>query len=137
MTPFRVECWAEWRDRLRPQIERMAGGSGGRYDADDIDAEISSGSMQVWLACENEAVACVLVTQFIPYPRFSALRCIGVVGHASNRWRHLMTWLEDQARSLGCARMEALHPVGYDRLLATGGWCIFHVLSEKVLTCEG
>lgn len=136
VVPFYVgaEAWPMFAERLRPHIKKMADGSDGRYLAEDITALIAWGHMQVWLALDGADIACMMVTEVVKYPRCSAMRCIGVVGHRPRRWMHLMSTVEVAAKEhFGCSRMEALHQPGHERLLTTGGWKVFHYLSEKPL----
>jgi hypothetical protein len=112
----------------------MADGSGGRYLREDIQAAITSGVIQLWLALEGAEIVCAMTTQVMDYPRLRALRCIGVVGHRPRRWMHLMHHVEIAAkRHFGCDRMEAMHQPRHGLLLQTPGWQTFHVLSEKHL----
>jgi hypothetical protein len=112
----------------------MAEGSGARYEAADIFAALAANRMQMWIAVDGAEIVCVMLTEIINYPRFRAMRCIGVVGHRPRRWLHLMAVVEDAARThFGCARMEAMHEPGHERLLRTGGWVAFHTLAEKML----
>jgi hypothetical protein len=139
VTPHQIDApdWPAWSNALSPQIERMAAGSGGRYLPEDIHAAILNRQFQAWIALDDGEVVCLLLTQVMSYPRLSALRCIGVVGTNPHRWTGLLSWLENEAvERFGCSRMEALHPVRQERLLTTGGWTTFHILSEKML-CEG
>jgi hypothetical protein len=139
-----VEDWPAWAHRLKPQLALMAAGSGGRYVADDIDSALWSGRMRAWVAECNGEVACLLLTETIDYPRFCALRLVGFVGerpewtsHGAwpSIWLRHSAWLEDQARGLGCVRLEALHPTEMQGLLRAWSpkWRVFHVLSEKPL----
>lgn len=134
--PFFVgqETWPAFADRLRPHLCRMADASGGRCHVGDIIDAIITGRNQVWLALEGSEILCAMLTEIHQYPRLRAMRCIGVVGHQPRRWLHLLANVEEAARrNFGCHIMEALHQPGHLRLLATGGWAPFHVLSEKAL----
>lgn len=112
----------------------MAAGSGGRYEAVDIVDAIIHARMQLWVVMEGNAILGVLTTEIIQYPRLRAMRGIGVVGHRSRRWMHLLANIEHAAKThFGCDRGEMLHAPGDDRLLTTGGWRQWHILSEKVL----
>lgn len=90
--------------------------------------------MRVWLAIEGEEIGCVLVTQVIDYPQARAMRCIGLVGQQPRRWLRLLHYVEMLSVTMfGCDRIEALHPPDKDRLMTTGNWSTFHILSEKRL----
>ena len=128
------EAWPKFAQRLRPHLEKMADGSGGRFLADDIAVAIERGTMQMWLALDGTDIACALITEVVNYPRLRAMRCVGVVGHRPRRWMHLMANVEAAAKEhFGCDRMEACHQPGHERLLRTGGWRVWHFMSEKPL----
>ena len=123
-----------WAPRVAPHVAKMADASGGRYLTEDIFAALASGRMLLWIAIDGADIACVMVTEIMQYPRRRAMRCVGVSGHRPRRWMGLLANVEEASRSrFGCDLMEALHQPGHDRLLRTGGWEVFHVLSEKVL----
>lgn len=129
-----TEYVSRWADRLRPAIERMARGSGGRYEASDIVSALAMGRFQLWIALDGPEVACTLVTEIIEYPRVRAMRCVAIVGSRPRRWLHLLESVETAARDcFGCQIFEALVPPGLERLLRTGGWSLFHSLWHKAL----
>jgi hypothetical protein len=125
--------WPAYAERLAPALARMADGSGGRYTAADIAAEIEAGRVQCWIATDGAAIGCVLVTAFAHYPRLTALRLVGIVGSAPRAWLHLWDVVDAWARAQGCERTEALAPRSYDRVLRRHGFSEFHVLSERTL----
>jgi hypothetical protein len=128
------ESWPAFAERVRPHLEKMADGSGGRFDADDIHAAISVGRMQLWLVLFGSEILCAIVTEIIEYPQLRALRMVGIVGRNSRRWVDLLAKMECAARTVfGCKMMEALHQPGHERLLVTDGWRTYHILSDKTL----
>lgn len=123
-----------WAEHVRPHLAQMAEGSGGRYETPDLFAALAAGRMLLWIAVEGAEVRCVLLTELIVFPRLREMRCIGVVGHHPRRWMHLLAHVERTARDkFGCSRFSALHQPDHARLLRTGSWSVFHVLSEKPL----
>lgn len=128
------EDLVHWAVRVRPHLDRMAAGSGGRYLGADLLVELAAGRMQLWVALDGAEIVAVMLTQIIPYPRRRALRCIGIVGSRPRRWVHLMVDVERMAKaSFGCDLMEALHQPGHERLLRTPGWRPWHAMAEKAL----
>ena len=128
--------WPDCRFVIKPALQRMADGSGGRFLVEDIEAALADGRMQVWCLDSTDAGTpdCVLVTEVVSYPRLRAFRLIGFVGHHPRRWLHWLAWLEDVARrDFKCDRMEAFAPPGDERMLTTGGWTTWHILTEKRL----
>lgn len=128
--------WATFKDRVRPYIGRMAEGSDGRFLPEDIEACIFAGRFHAWLILVGSEIGALLMTEIVDYPQYRALRCIGIVGHRSRRWMHLLANVEQAARQWPngpCARIEAFHQPGHERLLRTGGWKSWHLMSEKTL----
>jgi hypothetical protein len=127
------EIWPAFADRLRPHLVKMAAASGGRHWPEDLEACIVAQRMQMWVALEGADILAALLTEMHQYPRLRVLRCIGIVGRRPRKWMHLLTAIEEVARThLKCDRMEALHQFGHERLLGDD-WAPWHMLSEKVL----
>jgi hypothetical protein len=123
-----------WADRIRPHVAKMAEGSGGRYEASDIFSAMATGRILLWIAMDGAEIACVMLTEIVQYPRRRAMRCIGISGSRPRRWIPLLAEVERAARErFECDLMEALHRPDHRRLLRTGGWREFHILSEKTL----
>ena len=129
-----ADTWPSFAERVRPHIAKMADGSGGRFEARDIERAVTSGRMHLWVIMDGLDLACVVVTELHDYPRSRAMRYIGVSGRRPLRWMHLQANIEAAAKlHFGCDRMEALHQPGHERLLRTPGWRQWHILSEKML----
>jgi hypothetical protein len=126
--------WPTFAASVAPHFARMAEGSGGRFLATDIENSARAGSMQTWLMMEGPRIMAVIVTEVVQYPRLRALRGVGMVGSRPRSWTHLIARIEAAAKAnFGCDIVEALHQPGHERLLTTGGWHPWHVLSEKRL----
>lgn len=129
-----AHSWDAFAEKLRPYFEKMAAGSEGKFESQDIQAAVIKGRFQLWLVLEGDAILCVVLTEIVDYPRRRAMRLIGIVGHRHWRWVHLLVGLEQIAKShFGCHLMQALHTPGHERMLRTGGWKVWHLLSEKSL----
>lgn len=121
-----------WADRVRPHLEKMAVGSNGRYETQDLIAGLAAGRMLMWVAVEGAELLCVVLGQIMEYPRAKALRLTGIVGHHPRKWRHFLPAIERAARDdFGCMIVESLHQPGHARLLP--GYRTTHCLSEKRL----
>ena len=121
-----------WADRIRPHLSKMADGSGGRYETQDLFADIASGHSLLWVALEGPELRCVMIGQIMEYPRLRALRLTGIVGNNPLRWRGLLGLIEDQAkRQFNCTMMESVHQPRHGVLLR--GYTSTHWLSEKSL----
>ena len=124
----------DWRGfDLRAEFAQMAVGSGGRFLVTDIVEALDQGRMQAWLSVDHGAVDCLMVTELIRYPRLTTLRYIAAVGRFPTRWLRFARDIENQARAMGCDRLEAMAPRRWSGLLRALGWSEFHVLSEKPL----
>ena len=113
----------------------MADGSGGRIALPDMLERMKSGGIQVWVIVENDEILCVAASEVVVYPQLRAFRIMGLVGRRPRRWMHLLAGVERVAREppFNCTRMECLHQPGHERLLRTGGWKVWHFISEKAL----
>lgn len=121
-----------WASQVRPHLEKMAAGSGGRYLATDILTAIAAGRMQLWLAVRGTDLLCVMVTAVEDYPRLRAMRMIGLVGSGPRQWRHLLVAIEATAkRDFGCDKMEAFHIPRFSTILP--GYRVSHWFAEKPL----
>lgn len=120
-----------WADRVRPYIEKMAAGSGGRYEDSDLFAALARGAMLLWIALHGSDICCVMIGEVVVYPRIKALRLTGLVGNRPLLWRRLLDAVEDQARRQGCVLMESVHQPSHGILLK--GYKATHWLSEKPL----
>jgi hypothetical protein len=121
-----------WADRIRPHLAKMADGSGGRYETQDLFAEIASARMLLWVALEGADMRCVMLGQIMVYPQMRALRLTGLVGNNPHRWRGLLRFIEDQAkRQFNCTMMESVHQPRHGVLLR--GYTTTHWLSEKAI----
>lgn len=121
-----------WAPHVRPHLEKMAAGSGGRYLFVDILTAIAARNMQMWLTLRGPDLIAVLVTEIINYPRARALRMVGVVGSKPRLWGAALFTIEQIAkRDLGCTKMEAFHIPRFRALLP--GYVTSHWFSEKVL----
>jgi len=111
----------------------MAEGSGERWSSSDIVKAIQAGDMRVWMAVEDEAVRCVMLTEFSDYPGGRALRLIGLSGEGMLRWVRWWPRVQAFARVCECRWIEAVHPPQYRRLLERLAGKHFHAITEWTL----
>jgi hypothetical protein len=127
--------WPMFADRCRPYLDKMAAGSGGRYETADIVNAITAGQFHLWLMIEGPDILAALLTEVVNYPRSRAMRGIGIVGHRSRRWvatGHAAVELASRIY-FGCDRMEALVQEGHERMLIPFGYQPRHMLLDKPL----
>lgn len=123
---------AVWASRVRPHLDKMGEGSGGRYLGTDILGFIASGRMQLWVGLKGADLLFALVTDVQQYPRRRAMRLIGLVGVNPIVWRRVLTMIEASAKAdFGCDLMEAFHPPRYACLVP--GYMTTHWFGEKSL----
>lgn len=121
-----------WAARIRPHLAKMADGSGGRYETQDILVALAAGRMHLWVAIEGADLLCVMISEVQSYPRVRAMRLIGLVGHRPNKWRGMLPLVEKMAKErFGCTMMEACHTPRFKAVLP--GYQTTHWLCEKVI----
>jgi hypothetical protein len=122
----------EWTGRLDPYFQRMADKSSGRMLVEDIFALVARAAVQVWIVLRDAAIACVIITEIVEYPRLREMRLVSLVGKDPKSWAHVLGGIEAAARvNFKCSRISGLHPKKYRSLLP--GYKATHWLSEKAL----
>lgn len=123
---------ATWASRVRPYMDKMAAGSGGRYHGEDLLQAVAAGRMQLWIALRGSDLLCAMLTEIHRYPRATALRMIGLVGSRPREWRGLLRKVEATSRDiLGCDLIEAFHLPRFAVILP--GYKTTHWFGEKRL----
>ena len=100
---------AVW-DRVVDHIQKCAPHSEGELDSADFYISLSNAQMQLWLLIVNDEVACVAVTQIIPYPKKNVLRILALGGEPfvwKKYWEFALSKIEDFAMEMGCTSLEA------------------------------
>jgi len=97
---------------LRPYLERMAAGSRGRYETQDIIEAICAGRHQLWIVRGGApGIRAAGLTEIMQYPRARAVRFTACVGIGWRDWKHLQNvvraWAQDYA---GCDFVEVIAP---------------------------
>ena len=67
---------ASWAPHVRPHLEKMAAGSGGRFLFIDLLTAVAARKMQLWLAVRGTELMAVMLTELVTYPRLKTLRLI-------------------------------------------------------------
>lgn len=124
---------AAWAGRLASYFQRMADRSGGRMLVEDIFSLVGRGAVQLWIVLRDAAIACVIITELVDYPRLREMRFVSMVGKDPKSWAaDVLGGIERSARvNFGCARISGMHPKKYRSLLP--GYEATHWLSEKAL----
>lgn len=94
------------------------------YNAQDVHEEVGAGTMQLWLACDEQDPVGVAVTTIIQFPRRKVL-IIGPVGGVQvRRWiKGLDDLIRRYAAAEGCAAQISEGRPGWDRLVGNG-WAV-------------
>lgn len=121
-----------WIDRVMPHLTKMAAGSGDRFATRDIVDALMLGKMHIWLCLIGQEIACVIVTEFVEYPRGRALRFNGLVGKGWRRWIHLRASIEDWGRRQGCVMSEMML-ASVKWMHMTDGYAMDHIRVVKKL----
>ena len=126
MTPVRVERMDDWKDATEWHFGSFC--RDGKWTPDELREDVKQGSRQLWIAFDGEVKAAVLTMVLTDRQR----TCVITHAAGSDRgsWTHLMEHLENEARAIGCQRMEAVARPGWERVL---GWKKTHVVLEKEL----
>ena len=68
-----------WQD-IAPMLARVTERSEGEMEPDDYLETLMQGSMQLWVATEDNNIIIAMVTQIIAYPQKKVLRVIAIAG---------------------------------------------------------
>lgn len=104
--------WEEVAPILKRAVDRTD-----RYTMDDIYRYIVSQDMQLWLIIDHERLVAVFVTEIVCYPQMKVLACPFVAGHDAKDWIHLISEVEEFAKSKGCSEVEPPGRKGWRKLL--------------------
>jgi hypothetical protein len=102
--------------------------------AEQVWSALLLGQMTLWLAVdEQEQVHACAVTQVIQYPKIRACNYIVVGGREMDSWFHLITGIEDHAKSAGCECMESISRPGMAKKAREHGYLPLVSILRKAL----
>lgn len=113
---------------LRPYLAEFT--EGGRYTVEDRLDQIAAGDRQCWLVMDGINIRAVALTQ-ISSERFKTCWITHLTGEGLLEWAGAFEEIEAWAKSLGCARIEAVARPGYERIGKRFGLKKTHVLLAK------
>lgn len=118
----------EWRELLDWHLRSFC--RGGQWEPEDLLRDVENKRRQLWVAeVDGEVGAAVLTT--ISDDRDQSCIITHAAGRNRKDWLHLLGFLEDWARSIGCKRLEAVARPGWERILKD--MTKTHVVLEKRL----
>lgn len=117
---------------LAPDVVAVVDRARERWTVAHIAEMLITGQWQTWIVWDGEIQA-VLATELYHEPSdLKCARAVFVGGRDMKRWAHLMSDLEDWARSEGCARFDMIISKGIAKHFPE--YRMSHVLLEKDLT---
>jgi len=120
---------------VKDLIQKACDFSDGFADAEDFKKWLEQGTMQLWVAWDNEEkkVKCVCITEIKQYPKYKVCGCKITTGTDYRSWLDFMDNVVNWARSVGCKKMEIFTRPGWEKLLKHKGFVKTHVQLEKIL----
>ena len=74
------------------------------YEPQHIREICASDGMQLWFVVDGEEVLATAITWLVQFPLAKVCYCV-VAGEHMDRWLHLLSEIEDWARSAGCREL--------------------------------
>lgn len=109
----------------------------GRYEVEDVLAQLLDESHLLWIAFEGEHIKGAVVSCFQFYPRKKYLSCPFVTGEDFASWKGpILKVLHSFARDNGCEGIEATGRLGWARVFKDDGyealWQTFQLSDTRV-----
>ena len=125
------DVWILVKDKIQAACEY----NGGFADAEDFKKWLEQGTMQLWVAWDNEEkkVLCVCITEIRQYPKYKVCSCKITTGSNMKRWVNFMNYILEFAKDEGCKKMEMITRPGWEKVLKSKGFLKTQVQLEKVL----
>ena len=120
---------------VKDLIQKACDFSDGFSDAEDFKKWLEQGTMQLWVACDNEdkKVKCVCITEIKQYPKYKVCGCKITTGNSFKQWVDFMDYVMEWAKEEGCRKMEIHTRPGWERILKPKGFFKTHVQLERIL----
>lgn len=122
----RVEDIEPWLDQLTWHFQSFC--RGGTWEPQDLVEDVIEGTRQLWIVHDDEIKAAILT--LLQDDRQRTCVITHVTGSDRGSWMHLLPQLEEEARRVGCKRIEAVARPGWEKVL---DWKKTHVVLEKNL----
>ena len=120
---------------VKELIQKACDYSDGFADAEDFKKWLEQGTMQLWVAWDNEEkkVRCVCITEIKQYPKYKVCSCKITTGNSFKQWVDFMDYVMEWAKEEGCRKMEIHTRLGWERILKPKGFFKTHVQLERML----
>ena len=120
---------------VKDLIQKACDFSDGFADAEDFKKWLEQGTMQLWVAWDNEEkkVKCVCITEIKQYPKYKVCGCKITTGSSFNKWVDFMDFVMEWAKQEGCRKMEIHTRPGWERVLKSKGFFKTHIQLERML----
>ena len=120
---------------VKDLIQKACDYSDGFADAEDFKKWLEQGTMQLWVAWDNEEkkVKCVCITEVKQYPKYKVCGCKITTGSSFKKWVDFMDYVMEWAKEEGCRKMEIHTRPGWERVLKPKGFFKTHVQLERML----
>ena len=120
---------------VKDLIQKACDYSDGFADAEDFKKWLEQGTMQLWVAWDNEEkkVRCVCITEIKQYPKYKVCGCKITTGSSFKQWVDFMDYVMEWAKEEGCRKMEIHTRPGWERVLKPKGFFKTHVQLERML----
>ena len=120
---------------VKELIQKACDYSDGFADAEDFKKWLEQGTMQLWVAWDNEEkkVRCVCITEVRQYPKYKVCSCKITTGNSFKLWVDFMDYVMEWAKEEGCRKMEIYTRPGWERILKPKGFIKTHVQLERKL----
>lgn len=82
----------------------------------DLMAQFQQSFRQLWVVWDGEQIIAAGVTRIIQLKTCKACQIVSAGGGSAQRWKHLITRIEDFARSQGCRKVTIEGRPGWERL---------------------
>lgn len=113
-----LEVAEDFRPAIIPLLAKVARRTNGRYEAEDIFAEVLSGQQTLWVAWDEKrnTIDAAMTTKFVDYPRKRACQVVFVGGAKMGTWlNEFRAVVEDHARKFGAHLLEGALRRGWVR----------------------
>ena len=123
------------REDMERFLEPTLALSGGRENLSTVWHRLATGEYQLWMCFDDENnVEGVEVTRIEQYPLNKMLNLIFTGGTNLENWHEeLVEALEVFAKANGCAGLEGVGRLGWQRFLKNYGWKVNNVICETLV----
>jgi hypothetical protein len=122
---------------VKKDISEALSYSGNHTDADFVYDCVKENKMQLWVVWDKDKPTTlekyygVVVTEIIERKLVKTCNIFIVTGRQRQNWQHLISVLEDWAKSIGCTDMYLIARKGWERIMEQFNYKKTHVVLEK------